>query len=201
MKKQQVIQSCSKALGTGLGRAPFAREDQASSSNPGFLTGSNSKERTPMKKHISKRRVVLSAIIALTLAIASGVAYAYFTSAGEGTGTAAVGNPTTVQLVGTVTGTLYPAGDPASVSVVVTNAGQGSQYVNDVQLASITPDALHATCVVTVPTAFAMADILVAQTLAKGASTTVTGSLQMKDTDVDQNNCKGASLTLNLTSN
>ncbi len=62
-----------------------------------------------MKKHFSKRRVVLLAILAVALGIGAG-AYAYFTASGTGTGTAAVGNATTIALDGTVTGTLYPAG-------------------------------------------------------------------------------------------
>ena len=33
-----------------------------------------------MKKHLSKKRVVLAAIVAVALAIGSGVAYAYWTS-------------------------------------------------------------------------------------------------------------------------
>ena len=38
-----------------------------------------------MRKHLSKKRVVLAAIVVVALAIASGVAYAYFTATGAGT--------------------------------------------------------------------------------------------------------------------
>jgi hypothetical protein len=157
-----------------------------------------------MKKHFSKRRVVLLAILAVALGIGAG-AYAYFTASGSGEGTAGVGNATTIDLVGTVTGTLYPAGDPAGVSVLVTNNGEGAQLVGSVHLASIDPDAGHPLCDTSVSganPAFTMADIAVgAPALAPGADTTVTGSLQMNDTGVSQNNCQGATLTLNLTSN
>ena len=158
-----------------------------------------------MKKHLSKKRVVLAAIIAVALAIASGVAYAYFTATGAGTGSATVGSATTIQLTPTITGTLYPGGTAASVSVVVKNNGGGAQYVNTIHLASITPDAGHSACVTTVgagpANAFTMADVSVVTTLAPAGTTTKVGSLQMNDTTINQDACQGATLTLNLTSN
>jgi hypothetical protein len=159
-----------------------------------------------MKKHLSKKRVVLAAIVVVALAIASGVAYAYFTATGAGSGNATVGSPTTIVLTPTITGTLYPGGSAASVSVVVKNNGGGAQYVDKIHLASITPDApLHSTCVTTIgagPTnAFTMADISVGSTIAAGGTTTKVGSLQMNDTGISQDACQGATLTLNLTSN
>jgi hypothetical protein len=158
-----------------------------------------------MKKHLSKKRVVLAAIVAVALAIASGVAYAYFTAAGAGSGSASVGNATAIVLTPTITGTLYPGGTAASVSVVVKNNGSGAQYVNLIHLASITPDASHPTCVTSVgaapANAFTMADVSVATNLAPAGTTTKVGSLQMNDTTINQDACQGATLTLNFTSN
>jgi hypothetical protein len=158
-----------------------------------------------MKKHLSKKRVVLAAIMAIALAIASGVAYAYFTATGAGSGSATVGNATSIVLTPTITGTLYPGGTPASVSVVVKNNGGGAQYVNLIHLASITPDSGHSTCVTTIgagpANAFTMADVSVASTIAPAGTTTKVGSLQMNDTGITQDACQGATLTLNLTSN
>jgi hypothetical protein len=159
-----------------------------------------------MKKHFSKKRVVLATIVAVALAIASGVAYAYFTAAGAGTGSATVGNATAIVLTPTITGTLYPGGSPASVSVVVKNNGSGYQYVTSLHLASITADSSHSSCVTTVATsgsstAFTMADVSVASDLAPAGTVTKVGSLQMNDTGVAQDNCQGATLTLNFTSN
>ncbi len=157
-----------------------------------------------MKKHLTKRRIVLAAIIAVALGISAG-AYAYFTAAGAGTGSATVGSSTAIVLTPTITGTLYPAGAPASVSVVVKNNGSGAQYVNLIHLASITPDAGHSTCVTTVgagpANAFTMADVSVATDIAPAGTTTKVGSLQMNDTGIAQDACQGATLTLNLTSN
>ena len=92
------------------------------------------------------------------------------------------------------------------MSVLVTNPGSSAQVVGSIHLASITPDAGHPTCDVSVGApavnaAFTMADIPVNTNLAAGASTTKTGSLQMNDTGVNQDSCQGATLTLNFTSN
>jgi hypothetical protein len=172
------------------------------------------------------KRFSLKAIIGLAAgaAVAVGLsvaAYAYFSAPGAGTGTAVVGSASTVQLAGTITGTLYPGGAPASVSILVSNQGTGSQFVSAVHLASVAVNTTSSTytsaspsqqttwngCVVTstgVGAAFTMADVSVNAELTKagtaGATTTVTGSLQMNDTNVSQNACEGAPLLLTLTS-
>jgi hypothetical protein len=156
--------------------------------------------------HFTKKRAVIGAAIA-TLAMGA-VAFAFFTSTGAGSGSATVGSASAITLAGTITGDLYPAGAPASVSVLVTNPGSGSQHVGDVHLASITADAAHTTagCDVSVGSgaAFTMGDIPLDAVLTKtgtaGDHTTVSGSLQMNDTGVSQNNCQGATLTLHFTS-
>ena len=160
-----------------------------------------------MLRRFTKKRA-LAALSAVAVLAVPGAAIAYFTDTGSGTGSATVGSASTVTLAGTITGTLVPAGSPASVSVLVTNPGSGSQYVNTVHLNSITTDAGHSTCDLSVSggtPAFTMSDITVNQTLTKsgtaGDHTTVTGSLQMNDTGVSQNACQGAPLTLNFTSN
>ena len=157
-----------------------------------------------MKKHLSKKRVVLAAIVAVALAIASGVAYAYFTATGAGTGSATVGSATNIVLTPTITGTLYPGGTPASVSILVKNNGAGSQRVGSIHLASIAPDAGHSLCT-TAYGGFSMADVVLNSVLTRsgtaGDHTTVTGSLVMADTSLNQDVCQGATITLNLTSN
>lgn len=158
-------------------------------------------------RRILKKRVVVAVSVAAMLTLAGG-AYAYYTANGSGTGSATVGSATPITLAGTITGTLYPAGSPASVSVLVTNGGSGSQFVGSVKLDSITTDAAHSTCDLSVSgvnAAFTMADISVASTLTKsgtaGDHSTVLGSLQMNDTGVSQNTCQGAPLTLHFSSN
>jgi hypothetical protein len=174
-----------------------------------------------MHRFMSKKGLGVLAVLAVGIAV-SVAAYGYFTAPGSGTGTASVGSTGSITLSGSATGTLYPAGAPSSVSVLVTNNGSGSQFVSSVHLASVQID--HSSQVYTgassgqqstwdqcdVSTsganpAFTMADIPVAATLTKSGSAgdhlTKSGSLQMNDTGVSQNNCQGAPLQLNFTSN
>ena len=174
-----------------------------------------------MQRLKPRKRVAVPVVLAAAIA-GSVVAYAYFAASGTGTGSASVGSASTVSLSGTVTGTLYPAGAPATVNVLVTNTGAASQYVNAVQLASIQIDHSSATYTSASPgqqstwngcdvsttggnPAFTMADISVSTTLTKAGTgsdhTTKSGSLQMNDTGASQNNCQGAPLQLNFTSN
>jgi hypothetical protein len=174
-----------------------------------------------MHRFMFRKKFILIAGLVIVIAASVG-AYAYFTVSGSGTGTASVGSASSVSLAGTITGTLYPAGAPASVSVLVTNPGAGSAYVNAIHLASIQVDKSSATytsassgqqatwdsCDVSTSggnPAFTMADISVVTTLTKsgtaGDQITKTGSLQMNDTGTSQNSCQGAPLQLNFTSN
>jgi hypothetical protein len=157
-----------------------------------------------MKKFIKSRKGIAALLATLTIvAFAAVGAYAYFTATGTGTGSATVGSVSGITLAGTVTGTLYPAGAPANVSVAVTNPGSGTQTVGSIHLDSVTTDGAHSSCDLTVGpgAAFTMADIPVNTNLAHNGTTTVTGSLQMNDTAANQNGCQGAPLTLHLTSN
>jgi hypothetical protein len=82
------------------------------------------------------------ALLAATVAVvASVIAYAYFTSTGEGKGSATVGSATnwTVESDAPSGGPLYPddaiGGDNIqTVSYTVTNAGSGSQYLTSVEI-------------------------------------------------------------------
>src|SRR5436305_4883 len=78
-----------------------------------------------MFRRFTRKRVALAVSAVAALALAAG-AYAYFTANGAGTGSATVGSADNITLAGTISGTLYPAGDPASVSVLVTNPRSGS---------------------------------------------------------------------------
>jgi hypothetical protein len=111
-----------------------------------------------------------------------------------------------VTLHGTVSGNLYP-GSSSTVTFTVDNPSSGKQQVGTISLNSITADASHSGCVVTVGSeaskAFYMAPVAVNATFNSGnaQAVTPTGTLQMRDTGLNQDNCQGATLTLNLTSN
>jgi hypothetical protein len=155
-------------------------------------------------KLITKRRTVFVLTAALMVAVVSG-AYAYFTTTGAGTGTAAVGSSSAVTLHATVTGSLFP-GTSSPVSFTVDNPSSGAQRVGTISLSSITVDAGHSECstVITGGTPdFAMPAVAVNHSFASGSGQAVTpgGTLTMNDTGVSQDKCQGATLTLHLTDN
>ena len=153
-------------------------------------------------RYLTKKR---AAILAVVAAMAfSAAAIAYFTGGGSGTGSATVGTSSTALITQTNTlAALYPA-TSQPVNLDIKNTGTGSQFVNKVHLDSISADAAHAACDVSssgANAAFTMADVNVGQTLAAGATASVSGTLAMNDTGVSQDSCQGATLTLTFSSN
>ena len=146
-----------------------------------------------------KRRRTALVVSTVTAMALGGVAYAYFSSTGAGTGTATVGSSSNVVLHATTTGPLYPGGS-TPVTFTVDNPGTGSERVNTIHLASVTADGTHTACTVA---DFTMPDVTVAASFAHGNGQTVTptGTLSMANTAVSQDACQGATLTLNVTSN
>jgi hypothetical protein len=153
---------------------------------------------------ITKRRAFFALTAALVVAVAGG-AYAYFTTSGTGTGTAAVGSSSAITLHATVTGSLYP-GSSSPVTFTVDNPSSGKQRVGTISLQSITPDASHSECSTVITGGnpdFTMAAVTANQTFATGnaQAVTATGSLAMNETGVSQDKCQGATLTLTVKSN
>jgi len=136
---------------------------------------------------------------------AAGVAFAYFTSSGAGTGSASVGSSSAVTLHASITGNLYP-GSSSPVTFTVDNPSSGVQRVGTVTLSSISVDAGHSTCSTTITGGnpdFTMAPVPVNQVFppGNGQSVSATGTLAMNETGVNQDGCQGATLTLHLTNN
>jgi hypothetical protein len=157
-----------------------------------------------MRRSIMRKQVLIPLSVVAVLAVV-GVAVAYFTSQGSGTGTATVGSSSNVTLHGTVATTLYP-GSSSPVTFTVDNPSPGAELVNTIHLASITPDAGHAGCSVAITGGnpdFTMPDVVANQDIPSGNGHAVSaeGTIAMNDTNVNQNACQGATLTLNLTSN
>jgi hypothetical protein len=155
-----------------------------------------------MKKHLSKKRVVLAAIVVVALAIASGVAYAYFTSSGSNTGTAGVGGDTgltVVQKSGTAPSGLVPGGPSQNIVVTVTNGATFAQAVKTIAVSVTATDKVgcdagwfNVTNPVVSPSPYELG------TSGPSASHDFTGSISMTETHSDQSACKGAALTLSL---
>lgn len=144
-----------------------------------------------------KIRVSLGAAVA-SIAVA-GAAFAYFTTTGAGTGTGTTGTSSALVINGTAATTLYP-GTTSTVTFTVNNASPGHQFVNVITLNSVSTDGAHSGCVVA---DFTMPPVTAAQDVASGSgiAITATGTITMANTGVSQDACKGAPLTLNLTSN
>jgi hypothetical protein len=147
----------------------------------------------------SKKAVVLLAVMVAAV-VAAVAGYAYWTTTGGGTGAQAnaSSNGTIVLHASWADKALYPGGQQ-SVSFTADNAGASNLYVGTIHTASITtsdPGCL--------PADFSMADV-VSNTEVPANSTGValagTGTLQFANTDVNQDSCKGATVTLHLTSN
>lgn len=153
---------------------------------------------------ITRRRTLIALGGTCALAVA-GIALAYFTSTGSGTGTAKVGSSSAVTLHATISSSLYP-GSSSPVALTVDNPSSGSQRVGTVSLASISVDAGHSTCSTTISGGnpdFTMAAVTVNKVFGpgNGQSVTPSGTLAMNETGLNQDACQGATLTLNLTNN
>jgi hypothetical protein len=156
-----------------------------------------------MKKHLSKKRVVLAAIVAVVLAISSGIAYAYWSSTGSGSNTASVAStaPGFTVTVGAISGSLVPGGS-VNISGSVSNPNDTKLNLTTIAQAAtpISIDALHSPgCLATDFTISALSPTpALPKVLAKTESVTFTGTLSMANTALDQNACKGATVTVNI---
>lgn len=157
-----------------------------------------------MGRFVRRKGMLISIGIIAGLAVA-GMAVAYFTSLGSGTGTAAVGSSSNVTLHGAVASALAP-GASSTVTFTVDNSSSGAELVKAIHLASIAPDAGHSSCSAVITGGnpdFTLPDVVANQSISpgNGQAVTATGTLTMRDTGVSQDACQGATLTLNLTSN
>ena len=164
-----------------------------------------------MKKHLSKKRVVLAVLVVVMLAIASGVAYAYWTSGGTGTSSATACTTTgiTVHQTAPVTVTgLYPGATPVTLSGNFDNSNSGTVHITSVTAAvtAISGAGTDLSKPVCATTDFAIAGSFapaggytVPTGTAVGAWTGLT--VQLLNGVANQDNCKGASATITYTVN
>jgi hypothetical protein len=148
-----------------------------------------------MRHKLPKLMLALGVVGALAL---GGIAYAYFSSTGAGTGTATSGTSTPLVLHGTAATTLYP-GTSSAVAFTVDNASSGHQQLGTITLGSVTTDAGHSACVMS---DFTMPNVVANQDFATGNGQAVTlgGTISWANNG-NQDACKGAPLTLHFTSN
>ncbi len=146
-----------------------------------------------------KKRALIVAAVAVVALVSAIAGYAYWSTTGSGTGTATAGTTVALTLHGTVPAGIYPGGSK-TVTLTADNTNPGSVRVGTVTLASVSVDAGHVGCVTADFTMPAVAENV---EIANGTGLALPnpGTLSMADTGVSQDLCKGATLTLNLTSN
>jgi hypothetical protein len=151
------------------------------------------------RKLLKKRTaLVLSAVAVLAVA---GIAVAFWTTTGSGSGSGAVAESNgTLALHGTITNALTPGGS-SPVAFTADNAGSSSLQVGTVK-AVVSIDKAHAEegCKAS---DFTIADTPENQTIAahaKEAALSAEGSISMADSSANQDGCKGATISLALTS-
>ena len=166
-----------------------------------------------MKIFSSKKRVAAIGVVTAATLVGGGVAFAYWTTTGAGTGEAKVGTTEAITITGDVNAAdlLAPGGLPREVSFTATNPAKFNQRLSKIKLVSISPDDGHSGCPTSVgdPSAdFSMADVPMTfpgwrdlpAAPASGAPTAVVlpekGALVMNNTTWDQDDCRGATLTL-----
>ena len=160
---------------------------------------------------IIKNKKVIALILGTAVAaILSVGAYAYFTSAGNGSGSASVGTSTTwaVTTLSATGGPLTPGGPTESITYQVKNNSSGSQSLANVAISVANANASAWTAVsgcsksdFSIDGASAgttVNDTTQAANLAPGATATGSITLQMVDSGSNQDGCKGATVPLYL---
>jgi len=141
-------------------------------------------------------KVALGAIAVLVIA---GVAIAYWTGDGSGSGTGSVGNSGTATLTGTVAPGIAP-GTSKPVSFTAANPSDSPIRVSTVHVDGITVDAGHSACNTDDLTVADVAEDHQVPANATAEPLPNDGSLVFANTAVNQDACKGATVTLALSS-
>lgn len=141
-----------------------------------------------MRTYSTKSKIVVAAVTAGNLAM-SGVAYAYWTAGGSGTGAASTGTSTNNLTITNVAVPNLVPGDTKAISATIHNPNSFSVNVNVVSAtvaASGTCDASWFTVASATPNSRVLA----------GADLVVPTTITFADTAANQDPCKNATLTL-----
>jgi hypothetical protein len=151
---------------------------------------------------MKKSRFVALAVLALALAM-GGIAFAYWTQGGSGSGGATAGTTSaiTVNQTGTPTG-LYPGGPAVPLSGTFTNPNSHPVHISSVTAVVHT---FSSSLVDNTKPACTQADFVVggssgANVVPAGTGGSWTGlTISLADGVANQDNCKGVSITLDYT--
>lgn len=149
---------------------------------------------------ILRRRKALVPLLLIGILALSGVAVAFWTANGTGSGSATIGadSGVTIDPV-SLAGTLYPGGSVA-VSFKVTNDSSSTA----IRIGKVVADTGTGTNGITgLPTGcsaadFTLADVAVNTEIAASGSYSGAGTLAMANTSSNQDACKGATPTIHL---
>ncbi len=158
-----------------------------------------------MKRFGKRAWVGLAAIAAAAIAVVGG--YAYWTSTGSGSGSVTVGTdtPWQVDTAAASGGPLTPGGPVETVGYTVTNNSTGNQALAGVTVSVANSDGSvwsSGSCsaadfsVNGAPAGTSAYHTALAQTFGPGASDSASVTVQMVDTGVDQNDCRGLTVPL-----
>jgi hypothetical protein len=149
--------------------------------------------------HRFTKKSLFAALGVVAIVVIGGLAFAYWTGSGSGTGTTTAGTSGTVVLSGTAPAGIAP-GTSVPVTFTAANSGTAATQVTTVHMVSLAADAGHSACATA---DFSMADTTQSHSVPAGATAEtlpVNGSLVYANTAISQDACKGATLTLTLTS-
>ena len=152
-----------------------------------------------MRKNTKKIAVASGTILALS---AGGVAVAYWSTSGSGTGSATTSaGAANLSIAQTSTiSNMYPGDEPQTIAGTVTNNAENSAYVTKVvvSIASVdkAEDAPEGTCNASDYT-LANAEMTVDEDIASGDTESFTGAtIQFNNKASNQDACKGATVNL-----
>jgi hypothetical protein len=157
-------------------------------------------ERSVFRKALIKKRTALVLAAVAVLAVA-GMAIAYWTTSGSGEGSGAVASSNgTLALHGTIANELTPGGS-SPVAFTADNSNSSSEQVGTIH-AVVSIDEAHAKAGCNASD-FTIADTAENQVIAAhatGLALAKAGTIEMADTAENQDACKGATISLALTS-
>ena len=157
-----------------------------------------------MAKLMNPRRKSIAIVLAALVTLAGGgVAFAYWTSTGSGTGSATTGESAAFTITAaTPEGDLAPGSAGQTVDFTVTNPGEGVQTLTAVSVAMAGPTGTPWVP----PTGCSIADYTAAITtapptgpIAAGASVEGTVTVTLANTGVNQDACQGEEVPLYFT--
>jgi hypothetical protein len=154
-----------------------------------------------MFRNVLKKKRNLAVLGTVAVLAIAGAAFAFWTTTGSGSGSGSVAASNgTLALHGTITSALTPGGSSA-VTFTADNTNKSSEQVGTVH-AVVSIDETHATagCKASDFTIEDTAENQVIAAETSGVALTNNGSISMTDSAVNQDACKGATISLALTS-